>query len=320
MLIFPAINGYVILRFRLLRTDYWLRQGLVYSVLTVFLVAAYGLLVSGLGLILANNMPSNNPYLIGGLVFLIAVVLEPLRTRLQVFVDSTFFRGQRASEDRLRIFSHELTNALNLNTISRVLRQQIGSSLVPDRLHVYTYDALNDQYAALADGDGRPTSDIRFASNSPLVQYFQQENIPLYLDTIDPPALLKGDEARLSLLGARLFVVLEGDERPVGWLALGNPMSGNVYTPKDLDFLDSLADQASVAISRVQTVADLERRVQEMNALTRVSQGVNVTLTFDDVLELIFAQATQIIPSSLFHITLYNKAANYFYYGFLCGR
>ena len=71
-----------------------------------------------------------------------------------------------------------------------------------------------------------------------------------------------------------------------------------------------------MAIARVQTVADLERRVQEMNALTRVSQGVNVTLTFDDVLELIYTQATQILPSSLFHITLYNKAANYFYYAF----
>jgi hypothetical protein len=34
-------------------------------------------------------------------------------------------------------------------------------------------------------------------------------------------------------------------------------------------------------------VADLERRVQEMNALARVSQGVNVTLTFDDILELV---------------------------------
>jgi signal transduction histidine kinase len=97
---------------------------------------------------------------------------------------------------------------------------------------------------------------------------------------------------------------------------LGTPLSGTVYTPKDLAFLDSLSDQSSVAISRVQTVVDLERRVQEMNALTRVSQGVNVTLTFDDVLELIFAQATQIIPSSMFHITLYSKAANYFYYAF----
>jgi len=240
-----------------------------------------------------------------------------LRMRLQVWVDSTFFRGQRAYEDRMRIFSHQITRALDLNTIGNILREQIESSLMPDRIHIYTYDLLNDQYAALANGNGRPTSDIRFAANSTLVQYFQNENIALYLDTVaTPPALLKADEARLALLGARLFVALRGDNKPVGWLALGAPLSGNTYTPKDLDFLDNLSDQASVAISRVQTVANLERRVQEMNALTRVSQGVNVTLTFDDVLELIFAQTTQIIPSDYFHITLYNKAANYFYYGF----
>ncbi len=316
LIFFPLANGYVIIRFRLLRTDYWLRQGVVYSLLTVFVIAGYGLLVSGLGLILSIRMPSNNPYLIGGMVFLIAVFLDPLRVRLQSWVDSTFFRGQRAYEERLRSFSHELTNALNLNTIGRVLREQISSSLVPDRLHIYTYDSLNDQYISLSNGNGRPTSDVRFTSSSPLVQYFQKESIPLYLDMINPPTLLRGDEARLSLLGARLFVALPGEDRPVGWLALGTPLSGNVYTPRDLDFLDHLADQSSVAISRVQTVVDLERRVQEMNALTRVSQGVNVTLTFDDVLELIFAQATQIIPSSLFHITLYNKPAGYFYYGF----
>lgn len=315
-ILFPLANGYVILRFRLLRTDYWVRQGIVYSALTIFVVSAYGLLVTGIAFLFSISMPYANPYLIGGLVFVIAVCLDPVRTRLQTFVDSTFFRGQRAYEDRIRMFSHELTNALDLNTIGRVLRDQISSSLVPDRLHIYTYDSLNDQYVALANGDGRPTSDIRFASNSSLVKYFQKENIPLYLDTINPPAAMRNDEARLSLLGARLFVALPGEERPVGWLALGSPLSGSVYTPKDLDFLDNISDQSSLAISRVQTVVDLERRVQEMNALTRVSQGVNVTLTFDDILELIFAQTLQIIPASLFHITLYNKPANYFYYAF----
>ena len=53
-----------------------------------------------------------------------------------------------------------------------------------------------------------------------------------------------------------------------------------------------------------------------MNALTRVSQGVNITLTFDDVMELIFAQTGQIIPSSEFHVTLYSKAGDYYYYAF----
>ena len=320
MIVFPIVNGYVILRFRLLRADTWLRQGMVYAMLAVFIVAAYGLLVSSAALALYWFMPwvnlFQNPYIIGGLIFVVAVLLDPLRVRLQVLVDSAFFRGRRAFEDRLRTFSHELTGALDLNMIGKVLRQQISSSLVPDSLHIYIYDTLNDQYAALSGDDGRPTSDIRFSANSSLVQYFTNEQIPLYLDTINPPATLKGDESRLMLLGAHLFVGLRGEERPVGWIALGTPLSGGAYTPKDLDFLDSISDQASVAISRVQTVVDLERRVQEMNALTRVSQGVNVTLTFDDVLELIFAQATQILPSSLFHITLFNKAANYFYYGF----
>jgi signal transduction histidine kinase len=316
LVFFPLANGYVILRFRLLRTDYWLRKGLVYSLLTVFIISAYGLLVSGLSLLLSTRVSSNNPFLIGFLVFLIAVFLDPLRSWLQTLIDSIFFRGQRAYEDRLRTLSHDLTNAFDLHSIGQVLREQVSSSLVPEQFHVYTYDSLNEQYAALANGGGRPTSDIRFQASSPLVQYFQKETIPLYLDTINPPTLLKGDEARLSLLGARLFVGLPGEEHPVGWLALGSPRSGRGYTPRDLNFLENLADQASVAIARVQTVADLERRVQEMNALTRVSQGVNVTLTFDDVLELIYTQATQILPSTLFHITLYNKAANYFYYAF----
>ncbi|HSG44675.1 MAG TPA: GAF domain-containing protein [Anaerolineales bacterium] len=314
LVIFPLVNGYVVLRFRLLRTDYWVRQGVVYALLTVFLIVSYGFFVSAAASFIP--MPADNPYLVGGLVFLIAIFLEPVRTRLQKLVDSTFFRGQRVYEDRIRTFSHELTTALDLDSIGRVIRQQVITTLTPDRLHVYIYDSLNDQYIALADEDGRPTSDIRFASTSPLVQYFQKENIPLYLDSVNLPTLLKGDEARLSLLGSRLFVDLQGGDKPVGWLALGSPLSGDAYTPKDLDFLESISDQASVAISRVQTVANLERRVQEMNALSRVSQGVNVTLKFDDVLELIFAQTAQIIPSTYFHISLYNKNADYFYYGF----
>lgn len=314
LIVFPLVNGYVVLRFRLLRTDYWVRQGMVYAALTVLVVAAYGLFVSGMALILP--MPSDNPYLVGGLVFIIAVLLNPLRNRLQVLVDGTFFRGQRAYEDRIRTFSHEMTGALDIDSIGRVIRQQIMATLTPDRLHVFTYDALNDQYVALPGEDGRATSDIRFASTSALVQYFQKEQIPLYLDTVSPPSLVKGDEARLSLLGARLFIGLHSEDKPVGWLALGSPLSGTAYTPKDLEYLENIADQASVAISRVQTVVNLERRMQEMNALSRVSQGVNVTLTFDDMLELIFAQTSQIIPSTYFHISLYNKAANYFYYGF----
>ena len=316
IILFPFTIGYAILRFRFLRTDDWVRQGILYLLLSILIVGGYALLVSGLSLIFSVAMPSTHPVWIGGLVFLMAILLEPIRQRLQNFVDAIFFRGQRVYSESLQKFTHDLTSALDLSTIGRVLRQQIISTLAPDRVHIFTYDLLNDQYVPLPADDNRASTDIRFSSSSPLAKYFATEKLPLYLDGASLPASLKLEQTRLALLGARLFVALPASGQSVGWLALGPRLSDQPYTPRDLSFLENLADQASVAIQRMQTVANLERRVQEMNALTRVSQGVNITVTFDDVLELIYAQTAQIIPTSHFHITLYNKDNDYYYYGF----
>jgi len=312
LIVFPLINGYVVLRFRLLRTDYWVRQGMVYVLLTVLVVAAFGFLVSSIISIIP--MPSDSPYLVGGLVFVIIVLFNPVRNRIQALVDGMFFRGQRAYEERIRTFSREMTSTLNIEGIVCIIRQQVMETLGPDHLHIYMYDALNNQYTAFHDDHDSPTSDVRFTSINPLVEHIRKESIPLYLDTVSLPAFLKEDETKITMLGARLFIALSVENKLIGWLALGSPLSGATYTPKDLEYLETISDQASVAISRVQTVANLERRVQEMNALSRVSQGVNVTFALDDILELIFAQTSEIIPSTYFHILLYKP--NYFYYGF----
>ena len=317
MMLFPLVIGYTIMRFRFLRTENWARHGVVYLFLAALAAMGYALLVSGAALIFRSTALTDNPFWIGAVVFVLALMLDPVRTRLQGFVDAAFFRGQRAYAERLQKFSHDLTTALDLRSINQILHQQIASTLTPEHIHVYTFDVLNDQFIALPLDNGRSSSDVRFASNGPLAQYFIAEKLPLYLDGSSslPPSLLS-DQSRLALLGARLFLMLPGKGKPIGWVALGGRRSGQAYTPQDLNFLENLCDQASVAIERVQTIANLEHRVQEMNALTRVSQGVNITLTFDDVLELIYAQTAQIIPTSQFHITLYNKPNDYYYYGF----
>jgi signal transduction histidine kinase len=317
IVIFPAVIGYNIMRFKFLRTDDLVRRGFMYILLSILLVGGYAIFVTGAGLIFQNKLPANNAYLVGAFIFLLVLLLEPIRVRVQSLLDSVFFRGERALAEQLEGFSHKLTTAMDLGMIGTILREQIASTLTPSRIHIYTYDSLDDYFSALPGVDRRPTSDIRFTATSPFARYFEKEHLPLYLDSASAlPAALQPDESRIALLGARLFVALPGKERENGWLALGPRLSGQPYTPRDLRFLENICDQASVAIERVQTVARLERQINEMKALTRVSQGVNVTLTFDDVLELIYAQTEQIIPISHFHITLYNKNSDYYYYGF----
>jgi signal transduction histidine kinase len=118
---------------------------------------------------------------------------------------------------------------------------------------------------------------------------------------------LKAERARLSLISAQIFVPMIGRKQLIGWITLSPRTSGEPYDLLDLSYLDTLSDQAALAVARAQIVVDLQRRVHEMNVLGRVAQGINVTLEFDDILELIYSQTAQVVPVDHFRITLFDE-------------
>ncbi len=314
-MVFPAVTAYVLLRQRLVRTDYLMRRAMLYSALSILVLGGYAFFTAGLGLIFGDLFRVYSPYLLGALVFLLAILLNPLRNRLQHWIDVLFFRTQTAYQQRVQEFAHELARQVDLNAIVRAVHRQIEESLFPQHLHIFLYDALNDQYAAAVGEDGKPTSDVRFNTESPLVRTLSRERVPLFLDLSRIPDSLQAERVRLMLLGATLFLPLPG-ERLIGWLALGPKQSGEIYNGAELNYLDMLASQAAVAIERAQVTHSMERRVREMNILARLAQGVNITVAFDDMLELIYAQTAQALPVDDMHITLYNPEGEYYYFAF----
>ncbi|MDI6768832.1 MAG: GAF domain-containing protein [Anaerolineales bacterium] len=365
--------SYTLLRPRRLRADFLLRRGILYALLSILVATGYVLLVSGLSLIFGEVIAANNPLLIGLTVLALAVLLTPLRSRLQQGIDALFLRGhivptlaprsgrepagarrpaasagvslrEGAYQEHIQDFTQELTRVTELSGILRRLRDHIMNALTPGQLHIYVYDPLNDRYLAASGEDDRPTSDIHFAPNNPFVETLRTAHKALFIDEANLPARLQSEKVRLALLGAQLFIPLSGNERLIGWLALGAPRSADRvgaalpeghrdsvssskgaehrvgavrnYTGQDITFLNLLGEQAALAIERAQVVFDLERRLREMNILARVAQGVNITMAFDDILELFYAQTKQILPLDDLHLTLYDKANNYFYFAF----
>lgn len=312
----PLALVYAMQRFSIAGAATWVRRGVIYGALSLLILGAYALIVTGLSLVFGTTMPAASPLWIAGIAFVMALLLDPVRTRLQALADRSLFRGQRAVIETVEGFTNELSTALTLEAISRVVRRAADSMVQPTATHLFVYDLLQDQFAALPDDTGRPSTDIRFGARGPLAQYFAQARLPFLHDEKHLPRALEADQGRLRLLDSRLFLPLTRREQTLGWIALGPRRSAEPYTPSDLNVLEPLAHQASIAISRVQTVENLERRIQEMNALTRVAQGVNITLTFDDVLELIYAQTAQVLPLSHLHITLHNAEEDYYYLAF----
>lgn len=314
IVVFPIVTGYTVLRYRLVRTDYIMGRAVLYSLLSLAAIAGYLTLAVGSALVFGTVF--NNPLVIAVAVFLAALLLNPVRARLQEIIDSIFFRGERAHQERIKVYTRNLTAAVDIQQVLQILREQVTVSLLPAQLHIYIYDLANDQYQPTPDETGVLTSDIRFSANSPLVLTLRKEKLPLFVEENRIPVSVQAERGRLALLAARLFVPMPGRERLIGWLAIGERLSGENYDSTDISFLEALASQAAVALERAQALSNMERRVHEMNVLARISQGINITLDFDNILELIYAQTVQIIPLADLHLTLYNKTARNFYYAF----
>jgi signal transduction histidine kinase len=316
--LFPVTTGYAILRCRMLNTELLLSRTLVYGLLSLMAGVGYVLLIAGIALLTGETLPLDHPFLLGLLVGLLVLVFNPLRTRLQAAIDKVFFRGSSVFQAQQQAFGQALTQAMELPQILSVLRQYTELGFQPSQLHIFLHDPLSEMYtAAPAPDENRPTTDLRFPGSSPLVQLFGSHREALFLGDFNQlPEELQPEQARLVLLGCQLYIPLPGRSRLTGWMALGPRLSGEPYSGAALEFLEALSHQAALAVERAQVVVDLERRVREMNVLTRVAQGTNFTVAFDDILELLYTQTNQVIPARDFCVALYDRPSGALTYAF----
>jgi len=275
------------------------------------------LLVSGTLLIVGREMLSRNPWLIGLIIFITALVYFPLISSFRYGMDSRLARRHPSHPEPNHSINRELMRTLEQHKILRILQDSIREKLAPNTWHIFTFDPLTNTYIAAPDFSTSPaetTSDLRFQTSSSLVKILSGQNKAIYLGEPETqPAALKSDQARIALLGTPLFVPLQGRQQLLGWVAIRPPSAHNGYKKQDLESLESLCEQAALALERSQVVADLEYRVHTLNVLTRVSQGINITLSFDDTLELIYTQTNYVLPTQDFNICLYDRQSDHLY-------
>jgi signal transduction histidine kinase/transcriptional regulator with GAF, ATPase, and Fis domain len=309
-LVYPILIDSTLYQSRVISPNYIFQRLIVYGILLVILSLGYAFIVAGAGVVFNYLIPVNSPLMTGVVIFILALLFDPLRQLLRNAVDQLFFKGEKAFQDGLRNFSSDLTKVVGLLEIIKVVRKYVGLILSPNRLHIYIYDPLSEQFVATMDEHGELTSDLRFPMNSTLVQTLSASKKPLIIDDNIMVTNLASEKPKLAILNAVIYVPFNSQGKLSGWIAMSKNTIGEMYRPREINFVQTICDQAALAIERAQVVANLEDRVREMNVLSRVSQGINITLVLDDILELIYAQTTQIISADDFHIILVDERTN----------
>jgi signal transduction histidine kinase len=307
-ILFPLSIAYAMLRYNQLKFDRLLTAGASYVIAGAGVVVIYFGIAYFVSLVAGSaQMLFANPGLAVLFVLLAVALLDLPRRRLERAIERIFFKGHYDTRALLQNYSRRLTEVSELSTVVQTLRDQVHAYFQPDALYVYLLDVRMNAFVAQPDPTmpRLPSAATQWTLDSSLPCWLRSENGAHFLQPGHAlPDLLVPDQARIEMIGAVLYASLTGHQQLNGWLALGPKQTGQIYSADDLAFLAALTNQTALALERAVVLDDLERRISELNALSRIGQAVNFTLDPDDILELIYTQISRVIDTRNFYIAL----------------
>ncbi len=124
--------GIAILRYHLYDIDIIIRRTLVYSVVTLALIAVYFGSVVLLQQLFAGITEQRSPLAIVISTLLIAALFNPLRRRVQELIDRRFFRKKYQAEQVLSQFATAARDEVDLDTLTGELLEVIRETIQPE--------------------------------------------------------------------------------------------------------------------------------------------------------------------------------------------
>jgi hypothetical protein len=269
------------LRYRLWDIDPIINRVLVYGLLTAGLMLAY---YGGVQLVLAFTSVVHGggaqPAAGALIVFysiVVAMLLLPLRRRIQTFIDHRFYRRQVDFQQAFTAFAQEIRAIIELSRLLQVLVERLTSLLYSGHGAIFLRRADTNSYTLAAQIGNKLEPGALLAL--PLPRHSEL--------SAGRPSLQTKDEQFPLLLP--LTAPQKETGNLLGVLALGPRRSGQPYSRSDLALLSTLATQAGTAIAVAQLVeaeraleahrrSPVGRAEQLASALLAQPQGAFITL------------------------------------------
>ncbi|HEU5457311.1 MAG TPA: ATP-binding protein [Terracidiphilus sp.] len=283
----PLTFAWAIVRYRLMDTDLIFKRGVAYTLATGMLLGAY----FGVIAMVAEKVHAGTPQAVRGTALVIAVVVtaaifDPLKRRVQNWVDRVFDRHRYDYRKALVEFGRGLSSETNLNALLNSIVERLPRTLLvarvavfmaeePDKLHLVASHGLTLEALAAQDRLALGFLDFdRDANHSHI--FFENTQQILHL-----PEAEQQTAARLDLnyyLPCRVADSSLHDKpaasRTIAVIGLGRTLGGDFLSSEDVELLESLASYIGIALQNASLYTRLEEKIREFERLKEFNENI----------------------------------------------
>ncbi len=274
LVLWPMVLAYAIIKHRFMDIDVIVKRGVAYALTSGFVVAAYFLLVVGVGKLVLYLTGSSSQVVTIIATLLIAAAFNPVKNRIRNFVDHKFYPGRFIYREAVRAFSHQLVKVVDLQKLLDLLLNFFSETMHIQQIAILWRSLDGADYRLRAQHGRNPQTLVRFASRDAVTEWLRKK--PALLDLVPFPDHLNAsadEKARWRELQTEIVLPLLSKDQLVGVLSLGPKAKDESYYKEDLELLETLGDQINIALENALLTEELreqDRLKKELEVARRI--------------------------------------------------
>ncbi len=284
--VFPLVVGYAVVRRELFDIRMAARSSVVYGVVTLGITGLFASVIAFADLLVWRfNVNARSPVFQVGFLFFAILLFNPIRSRLQDWVDRTFDRDRARYRQAVREISEAMVSMLSISEVVDRILIAVTETMAVERSLVLLLDDDRKVFSLAASrGDwDRHVLEATIPADHPIVkQLWMRREELLRSDFADEPDPETRDACRdvFDTLEVQLLVPILFGVDLIGAIGVGPKLSGDRLSPDDRQLLRTLANQSSIAIENAKAFDEiaalnetLEARVEERTEELRRTQA-----------------------------------------------
>ncbi len=290
----PLTFSWAIVRYRLMDTDLIFKRGVAYTLATGLLLGGYFGVIAIVAVMVHNGLPGL-PQAVRewGLVVSVvaaAAIFEPLKRRIQNWVDRAFDRHRYDYRKALVDFGRGLSSETDLQALLKSIVDRLPRTLLVARVAVFLADDADR--LRLAASHGLP-ADVSAAQDGLALGFLdfdgsRKSHSHLFLENAQQTPHLPQDEQRTAaLLDLNYYLPCRVAKpqanhtqngvpasRTIAVIGLGRTLGGDFLSSEDVELLASLASYIGIALQNASLYTRLADKIGEFERLKEFNENI----------------------------------------------